>query len=321
MDMSPAPLFDKLQGVPSGGSAVWLTARDGVRVRMGHWPLSKTAAGAQPAKGTVFILPGRTEWVEKYGPAAGEFNARGYDALAIDWRGQGIADKALPDRRIGHVENFSDYALDLEAVIAFAEAENYPKPWFLLGHSMGGAIGLRALIEKQPFAAAAFSGPMWGIGLSTWQKAMVTLAAPVIKAFGKQTNIAPGTRPETYMDWQGFEGNLLTADREMYALMQAHTQDAPELGMGGPSSHWVLEAIDENDWAQAQPAPEQPILCFLGGDEQIVDKDAVREMIARFPNGELIEVPKARHEFPMEVPQTRAIFYDKIAALFDANLS
>jgi uncharacterized membrane protein YbhN (UPF0104 family) len=37
--------------------------------------------------------------------------------LTIDWRGQGLADRMLPDRRIGHVGKFSDYQTDLAAVL------------------------------------------------------------------------------------------------------------------------------------------------------------------------------------------------------------
>ena len=307
-----APLFDVLTGVPAGGRAYWLHTSDGVRIRAALW--EKDAA-----KGTVFLFPGRTEWLEKYGPAAGEFLERGYAALSIDWRGQGIADRLLEDRRIGHVEAFQDYQKDLDAVIALAEAENMPKPWFLLGHSMGGAIGLRALITDKPFEAAAFSGPMWGIGLSHWQQALVHIASPFIKLIGKIDDLAPGTKGETYTDWHPFEDNLLTADPDMYQLMRDHTAAQPDLGLGGPSSHWVLEAIKENNWAKEQPAPLTPVICFLGGDEEIVNKPAVRDTINRLPNAVLEEVPKARHEFPMEVPQTRDLFYSGIADFFERH--
>ena len=313
--MENAPLYDDVAERPEGGRAYWLTAADGVRLRCALWPLAQGRA----AKGTVFILPGRTEWLEKYAPAAQEFAQRGYAALSIDWRGQGIADKLLKDRRIGHVGKFTDYQADLRAVMSLAEAQDMPKPWFLLGHSMGGAIGLRAIMTASPFKAAAFSAPMWGIGMSTWQKLLAAVVAPLFKLIGFDKRLAPGTKPATYTDWHAFEDNLLTADPEMYRFMKRSTDAQPDLGMGGPSSHWVLEAIAENDWAAAQPAPDVPAICFLGGDEQIVNKDKVRRQMARWPRGELVEIPGARHEFPMETPEVRKLFYDRIVALFDAQ--
>lgn len=304
-----APFFDDLAQGPEGGAAYWLTASDGVRLRVGLWPKDE-------ATGTVFILPGRTECLEKYGRGAADLAARGFASLAVDWRGQGIAERLLKDRRIGHVEDFQDYQKDLDAVIALAEEMAMPKPWFLIGHSMGGAIGLRALIEGKPFHAAGFSAPMWGIGLTPVQKLMLRFVSPVLHLLGLQNRLAPGTKPETYMIWNGFKDNLLTSDREMFDYMTHQVVTRPELGLGGPSSHWVVEAIRENDWAFELDLPDVPALCFLGGDEQIVNTQAVKDLAMRWTSCELVTIPGARHEVPMESPATRALFYDRLAALF-----
>lgn len=307
-----APYYAPLANGPDTGAAFWLKTKDGLRIRVGLWP-------HEGAKGTVFILPGRTECIEKYGRAAADLAARGYASLAIDWRGQGLADRLLKDRRIGHVERFTDYQMDLEAVIAYAEEQALPKPWFIIGHSMGGAIGIRALIEGKPFEAAGFSAPMWGIGLTPLQKLLVRFVSPVFHALGLQNLRAPGTKAETYMVWHGFPDNLLTSDREMFDYMTDQVIAKPDLGLGGPSSHWVTEALHENDWMQAQKFPGCPVVTFLGGDEKIVNTQAVRDLVARWPSCELIEVPGARHEIPMETPDTRAQFFDRLTALFDAQ--
>ena len=111
MDLQAAPLYDDIAPGPSGGAAWWLKAADGVRIRMGYWP-------CENARGTVLLYCGRTEYVEKYASTAGEFARRGYATVAIDWRGQGLADRLGPDIRVGHVEDFSDYLLDSDAVVA-----------------------------------------------------------------------------------------------------------------------------------------------------------------------------------------------------------
>ena len=127
--LADAPLHADLAEGPPGGRAFWLTASDGVRIRIGHWP------GAEgPAGGTVFMFPGRTEYVEKYGRLAGDLRARGFGTVAVDWRGQGLADRLLPDPLVGHVARFSDYQHDVRAVVAAAETLALPKPWFLLAH-------------------------------------------------------------------------------------------------------------------------------------------------------------------------------------------
>ena len=100
MDFSPAPLFEAVAGAPAGGKAHWLETSDAKRIRVAHW------VPEDSANGTVLMFPGRTEYIEKYGNAAGEFTKRHFAFLAIDWRGQGLADRLLDDPRIGQVAKF-----------------------------------------------------------------------------------------------------------------------------------------------------------------------------------------------------------------------
>jgi len=129
--METAPFFEDIAFGPAGGAAHWLTTDDGARIRVGHWPFAD-------AKGTVLMFPGRTEYIEKYGDAAREMQAHGYASVAIDWRGQGIADRFLPERRLGHVGTFADYQKDVRAVMDHVRALGLPEPYYLVAHSMGG---------------------------------------------------------------------------------------------------------------------------------------------------------------------------------------
>lgn len=316
--MENAPYYSDMCDGPENGSAYWLTTSDGVRIRVGVWP--RPPKVTSKTKGTVFMFPGRTEHIEKSGPTARALAARGYSSLAIDWRGQGIADRLLDDPNIGHVETFSDYQKDVEAVLELAQNLDLPKPYFLIAHSMGGAIGLRTLLETTHFKAAAFSAPMWGIGLTPVQKIMVRLVAPVLKLMGKEKNYAPGTTAEPYVLANPFEGNTLTADPDMYEFLRNHVRSVPEISLGGPSLQWVLEAIEENAFLNAQTAPDLPMVCVLGLDEEIVNKEAIRARVATWPKATLLEVPFARHEISMEVEKTRELFFDRACALFDAQL-
>ena len=109
MNKSPAPFFNDIAEGPEQVSAWWLTTSDGLRIRVAYWP-------CDAAKGTVLMLPGRTEYVEKYGITARDLTARGYAMVSIDWRGQGIADRDLAEKATGHVNDFMDYQHDVQAV-------------------------------------------------------------------------------------------------------------------------------------------------------------------------------------------------------------
>ena len=313
MTLTPAPFFEDVAGGPAGGQAHWVQTSDGIRIRVGHW------RPAQVTGGTVMMFPGRTEYIEKYGDAAREFVGRGFAFLAVDWRGQGLADRLLPDPRVGHVEKFPDYQKDVAAVMQLAKELDLPKPWYVIGHSMGGAIGLRAVIERGGFSACAFTGPMWGIFFSPVMKPLSQITAYWGPRFGFGHKTPPTTSLDSYVATQPFEGNVLTRDPDMYRMMKDQLAAHPELALGAPSTIWLREALDECKWLMSQPAPDLPCLTFMGGHEQIVDRKAIRKRMANWPKGQLVEIPDGEHEVLMEGPEVRGKVYQQISDLFQAN--
>lgn len=313
MDLTPAPYFAEIAEGPETGQAHWATTQDGLRIRVGHW----LPAGDTAAKGTVLIFPGRTEYVEKYGPAAIELGQRGYAALAIDWRGQGLGDRMLEDRRLGHVEEFGDFQKDVAAVVRLAKQLKLPEPWYLLAHSMGGAIGLRALNEGLPVKACVFSAPMWGILIPTALKPIARLLGSLAPPLGFGDKRVPTTTKEHYVQSAPFKGNTLTNDPAMYQLMIDQLDAESDLVLGGPTINWLTEGLRECEALAAKPSPALPCITFLGAQEQIVDGEAVKERMARWPGGELDLIDPAQHEIVMENAEIRARVFDKMCLLFD----
>lgn len=313
VEMHPAPYHADVADGPETGAALWLTTTDGVRIRLGHWR-------KPDAKGTVLMFPGRTEYIEKYGRTAAAFAAHGYAMVAIDWRGQGLADRLIDDRNAGYVDRFCDYQNDVAAMLSALEALDMPKPWFLLGHSMGGCIGLRALLSGLPVNAAAFSAPMWGILMSSVMRPAAWAMSWTSRRIGAGHRLAPGTQAKTYVIAEPFEGNALTHDPDMYAYMQVQMREVPDMALGGPSLHWLHEALKEMRALAASPAPDMPCLTFLGDAEQIVDPEAIKTRMANWPNGELVMKPGAEHEVLMELPVIREPVHDACAAFFDAHI-
>ncbi|PIE10235.1 MAG: lysophospholipase [Rhodobacterales bacterium] len=306
-----APYFADVADGPDG-EAIWLTTKDNVRLRCVLWPLAE-------AKGTVFILPGRTEYTEKYGPIAADLAAMGYAALAIDWRGQGLADRIHDDPGAGHVDEFSDYQDDLAVVLKEAEARGLPRPWFMLAHSMGGCIGLRALMTDNPFAAAAFSAPMWGIQMSNALRPFATGLSALSRRVGLSHLYPPGQAGESVFKRGTFEDNTLTTDPATWDWMRTQVASHPELSLGGPSLHWLDEALKETRSLSLMPSPRTPVVTFLGTDEKIVDPSRIETRMAHWPEGELVVLDGLRHEVLMEPPEVRGPSMRKIVDLFDQH--
>ncbi|MBK0326889.1 alpha/beta hydrolase [Rhodobacteraceae bacterium F11138] len=310
MVTTPAPLLDEMVGVPKNGLAWWARTTDKVRIRLAFWRVP----GA--ARGTVLIFPGRTEYIEKYGDTVRELTGRGYACVVVDWRGQGLSDRLLDDTRLGHVNIFSDYQHDVDAAVGVAREFELPAPFHMIGHSMGGAIGLRAVIQGLPVESCAFTGPMWDIYMSPVLRPFGWALSHLAPIMGMGTRLPPSTSVEGYVQAQPFENNVLTADEDMYRLMQDHMTAHPELGIGGPTLVWLREALNECRYLAGQDSPALPCVTFLGDRESIVDCDAVRQRMERWPGGELQVIPGAHHELLMEVPSIRARVFDRLDALF-----
>lgn len=296
---------------PERGFARWLKAADGVRLRAVFWPL----AGA---RGTVLMLPGRTEHAEKYGPTAERLAAAGYAAASVDWRGQGLADRLLPDRRKGHVGRFSDYQHDLTAYAAAARAQGLPGPCFLLAHSMGGCIGLRGLMRGLDVAAAAFSAPMWGLDMPGGRARLFGTLFGLAAGAGLRAAYSPppASGPVCYLETAPFAGNTLTTDPAVWDWMQGQLRRTPEIALAGPTIGWVAEALAETRALAALPSPSVPCITGLGGNERIVSRAAIESRMARWPGGTLLPVPGAEHELLMEAAPMRDAFLAAVLALF-----
>ncbi len=312
LSVAEAPFYADVADGPAGAAAFWLRAADGVRIRIGIW--------RDGARGSVLLFPGRTEYVEKYGRLAGELAAHGYATLAIDWRGQGLADRLGPDRDVGHVRRFADFQLDVDAVIAAARQLGLPEPLYLMAHSMGGCIGLRALMRGLPVQAAAFSAPMWGIGIRPAMRPAAWGLTTAARLTGFATRYAPGTGPGTYVRDAGFADNVLTTDPDMFAYMKEQVTAHPDLALGGPSMSWLNEALREMRRLRAAPLPDHPTLVALGSRERVVDGAAVRAVMQRWKSATFMIIEGSEHEIIMETPAIRTRFLQAATDLFQRSL-
>ena len=121
---------------PPGAVVAMARAVDGVRLRTARW-VPQTAS-----RGTVVLLQGRAEYIEKYYETIAQLLARGFAVAAMDWRGQAGSARLLKNPRKGHVDDFSLYERDLGALADDVLGPSCPQPWFGLCHSMGAAIML-----------------------------------------------------------------------------------------------------------------------------------------------------------------------------------
>jgi lysophospholipase len=171
---------------PPGAIEEHIRAADGVRLRTARW------APSSPI-GTVVLLGGRGEFIEKYFEVVGELLTRGFAVAAMDWRGQGGSARALPNARKGHVDDFLQYETDLDARATRVLERECPRPWIGLSHSMGAAVLLGALgAGRCRFEPLALTSPMIAVkGVNHRGGVRVLVAA--LDSLGMGAAFAPGS--------------------------------------------------------------------------------------------------------------------------------
>jgi lysophospholipase len=266
--------------------------------------------------GTVAILAGRTEFIEKYFEVIGELLARGFVVVAMDWRGQGLSDRDLRDSRKGHVDDFAFYERDLEALQQQVLQFLCPEPWFALGHSMGASILLaQARGGRSPFARLVLSAPMIDVYRLRFPR-LVRALAEGLDMVGLGTAFVPGGS-RTGVQERAFEGNVLTSDAARFARTANIIKATPRLGLGDPTVGWLNAAfrlMDEFSDAEYPRRIFTPTLVFGAGEDRVVSLPALERFATRLKVGRLIVIPDSRHEILMERDHVRAQFW----AAFDA---
>ena len=296
--------------VPEGVTTGMLTAADGVKIRFARW---EPPPGR---KGTVCLIQGRAEFIEKYFEMVRELRTRGFAVATFDWRGQGLSDRALDDPHKGHVGDFSEYELDLEVFMKEVVLPDCPPPLFAIGHSMGAAVMIRTSKQaRRWFDRIVLSAPM--IELADIRRSSILKAtAKVMRLAGLGTNYVPGG-DGAFLSAGPYIGNLLTSDPVRHARTKVVLETEPALGIGSPTIAWADAAyrvINEFSEVNYPGKIRQPLMLFAAGRDDIVSTAAIEDFAIRLRAGSHLVVAGTRHELMMEQDRYRVHFW----AAFDA---
>lgn len=272
-------------------------------------------------RGTVVVLTGRAEFIEKYRETETEIAAQGYAVASFDWRGQGGSDRYAGYLRQGHVARIDDYLADLAAVLDHLERRGLPRPWLMLGHSMGGHVGLRYLAEGPPqFAGAVLTAPMFGINLRPLPDAVAHAICRFAIGVGAGARYAPGQRDFDAARLAFYRNNLTTCDVR-FADFRQLVEATPELIIGGVTYQWLaasLTSIARTRRPGYVEAIDLPVLVCQAGDERVVCNRSITRLAQRLPRGQLRVFPEGRHELLRERDPVRREVMDALLGFFAA---
>lgn len=289
--------------IPEGAVCVPVKTRDGLVLRAMRVRVAKP-------KGTVVVLGGRGDYMERYFETTRELMQRGYCVAALDVRGQGGSPRLLRSRYRGHLRSFKNHDEDLRAFMTEVVLPDCPPPYYAIGHSTGGHILLRNLRNRTWFSKTIAVAPLIGMIYGRWPLPLVRLLVFLTTHLGLGWMFLPGQgrRPLASGD---FAGNLLTSDRRRWNRDSAILEVAPELGLGGPTFSWLRAAMASTAELKAMGPGDKlraPVLIVGAGLDQVVDNEAIREFARRVPGISLVFIREAMHEILSEGDAVRAQF-------------
>jgi alpha-beta hydrolase superfamily lysophospholipase len=244
---------------------------DGLMLRGRWW--------RRPApRGAIIVSHGYAEHGGCYRRAADLIAARlDVDVIAVDYRGHGRS----PGRR-GVVRRYDDLVGDLVSVLAWAERQRANVPRFVLAHSNGGQVVLRAVLSgNNSIDGLVVSNPA------------LRIAAPI-----PPIKLKVGQFLKKFAPWITLNGDLgtgfLTRDPE---IQKEHRTDPLRHSRMSPPLFFGM--VEGGELLMERAAEIRiPLLMVLGGQDTLIDPAASRAFFDRLGSEDkmLLFYPKMLHE-------------------------
>ncbi|MCK9276130.1 MAG: lysophospholipase [Syntrophales bacterium] len=203
----------------------------------------------------ILIVHGLAEHCGRYSNVIDYFTPRGYAFYGFDLPGHG---KSSGTR--AHLNRFADYTNALQSCHSMIKKHHYHLPLFLLGHSMGGLIAARYLIDHQEELTGA------------------VLSAPSIKV---PENISPVTIfAGRILSFLVPSAGILTIDAEGVSrdpkVVTNYIQD-PFVFRGKATARLSAELLDTMQYVMEAAAKiTLPILVIQGSADKLVDPEGAK---------------------------------------------
>jgi len=293
----------------------YLALNDNIALR---YRVSVPKSGA--VRGSVLLLHGRAENIEKYAEQISRLNQMGFSVFTFDWRGQGLSSRLLDEPHKGYINTFTDYLEDLEAF----DRQIWQKMTgdgkrYLIAHSLGGHIALRYLVEKKgALDAVLLISPMFEINTAPWPRQVAELFVSAAVLTGFEENYLPGSGP--YIGRVYSSENVLTSDAARFAVLPGVINKNPDLALGGPTFGWLNAAFDSMKQIHMQGYVEKietPMTVLVGEDDSVISPLPVHQLCRRISSCRNAVVKAAKHEIMMENEVIQELFWAEIEMLFN----
>jgi lysophospholipase len=293
----------------------YMATADNQSLRYGIWYSPK-----EKQKGSILLLNGRREFMEKYSETIDELNQMGFNVYSFDWRGQGLSSRMLANRHKGFIDDYDVYLNDLDLFVTKIVKPESVHPLIIIAHSMGGHIALRFMHDHPEVAEmAVLTSPMIDIFESSVSKGLVKLITKIAIKAGLSHFYTIGSGD--YTD-EEFKDNNLTSDPVRFTDSKNAIINNPDIAIGGATYGWLSATIKSID-ILTQPGYlakiTTPILMVIAGNDKIVSIQAQKKICTMLPNCKLTEISDSRHEIFKETDAVRSILWREFKRFINAK--
>jgi lysophospholipase len=247
------------------------------RLRLYHCEFVPERLGKKQDGAVVAVMHGYGEHCRRYDELASYLVHKGHAVCLLDARGHGRS-----QGQRGHVSHFDEYVDDFTAFVGRVSTQHRGRPLYVLGHSNGGLVALRAILRGlEGVHGLVLTGPL--LGLQARRKSVPDALARLLSRVLPWLPLPNGIRAED-----------LTHDA---ALQAAHRQDRWVHGFATPRWYWSM-TLAAREALAAAPRLELPLLCVQGELDPIVDPARVAHFYAQAGSADkqLIVRPGELHE-------------------------
>lgn len=247
-----------------------IIVRDGVQLYGQEWLV------ALP-KAAVIIVHGLGEHCSRYDHVAEFFNQHNVSVFGYDLRGHGRSEGSR-----GHTSSHDRMVEDLEEMLMYARAEYNELPLFVFGHSLGGSILTKFILDKNV-------NELKGVVISSpWFKTMKEVNSSKIKLAKAVSKVFP-----SFSQSNGLDTNMLTNDPNVNL---AYQQD--ELVHDRVSVKLFSEFYETGQWILNNPSKIKLKAFIYHGQDDVITCPQATESFASLTDGKATfkSYPDTRHE-------------------------
>jgi len=305
-----ASMDDNINANPVSLAAGFETTPDGYAIRFAVYRSKK-----RPNQGTIILLHGRNEAIEKYTETIRDLLDRGFDVGTFDWRGQGRSDRLVANPRAGYIDSYSQFAADLEHLFKTVFLPEARAPFFIVAHSMGALAALVAApVLANRVRRMVLSAPLLGMGPDVPSTSILEPASHALCFLGLGRLLVAGQKEGIART--PFIKNKLTTDLERYTTNQELAAPGGPLSLGPPSFAWMkatFEAIKMVHEPDHMARIYTPTLILTAGSDTVVSSLAATEYARDLRSGAHIAIDGAKHELMQEANRYRDQFFAAFA--------